>query len=264
MRSDSMSSSETGARHATVTSRDVGAGTGAWDTAAENPPTPSKMERLHTPKASMSSPVGSEQGDGSPRKRPLPHVPGGGASVGPGVGMSQRGSMIVSKSNKAPAQVENQVEKEGAPDRRFEKEIRREEPPMVREERPVPVERVGKEASLPLENDSLRPPEPIAKSPKMDRPVSQTLAFEFPRSPTLPPLVDPVMRLRLRRRHHSLPPLLIRVANRSTTRFRNGRQGWKRTMRPLKLVARFCHRHGEEVHCHQGDLRCRGLVCHLG
>lgn len=191
MRSDSMSSSETGARHATVTSRDVGAGTGAWDTAAENPPTPSKMERLHTPKASMSSPVGSEQGDGSPRKRPLPHVPGGGASVGPGVGMSQRGSMIVSKSNKAPAQVENQVEKEGAPDRRFEKEIRREEPPMVREERPVPVERVGKEASLPLENDSLRPPEPIAKSPKMDRPVSQTLAFEFPRSPTLPPLVDP-------------------------------------------------------------------------
>lgn len=192
MRSDSVSSSETGARHATVTSRGVGAGAGVWDIAAEKPSTPSKMERLHTPKASMNSPVGSEQGDGSPRKRALPQVPGGGASVGPGVGVNQRGSMIVPKGGKAPAQVENQVETEGTPDKRFEKEIRTEEPPMIREERPVPVEKMEKEAPpLPLEKDNLRPPEPIAKSPKIDRPVSQTLAFEFPRSPTLPPLVDP-------------------------------------------------------------------------
>ncbi|KIR27943.1 hypothetical protein I309_03263 [Cryptococcus deuterogattii LA55] len=191
MRSDSMSSSETGARHATVTNRGVGAGAGVWDFAAEKPSTPSKMERLQTPRASLNSLVGSEQGDGSPRKRPLPHVPGGGTSIGPGVGMGQRGSMIVPVSNKALPQVENQVEKQGTPERKLGKEIRKEEPPMIREEKPLPVEKIDKEAPLPVEKDSLRPPEPIVKSPKVGRPVSQTLAFEFPRSPTLPPLVDP-------------------------------------------------------------------------
>lgn len=60
------------------------------------------------------------------------------------------------------------MEKEGVFDRRFEKEIWREELFMVREERLVFVERVGKEVFLLLENDSFCLLELIVKFFKMD------------------------------------------------------------------------------------------------